>query len=630
MINFKDLPRAKRVTKKELEKLKNEGYIVFSSHNHTNFSDGGEYRKVIDTLVKTGINLIALTDHNNMRVAKYAKAYIKDKYPECEYLPSEEIDSTYGCVLAYGLQNEILLQDEKKLSINEIIEETHKQGGLAVIAHPFHPGLGIFRTFGGLKTSKVKNFNFDGIEFFHADLPPFLNNLNVTLTKLRPQMFILGGDDAHSIYQIGRYLNLIGPGISDVHDLDAILNALNQGKIKVYELSGWTARPLRTIPGIFDMLINKGLKRINAFAGIYGLFKGIHLQHESMGWIPKTIEQFKTELQQIIQRLNINTIRLDAMQPETKVYEFASVAKELGLNVILSPKYIFPEGIEKPQLDRSLTYNEFEDFCLDHAQRAQKAGVDIFCIGNELSLELSEDKSGHVERFNKDFFLKHAPSGLEMIPGLGSSSSLAKLSKVGKKKPKLPGYLEKLCKNVRGYFDGMVSYAAGSWEIRNVPWKHFDVICSNLYFSDLFLKYVEALPGLKIKIQKGSPLIRASHLFRQNVQYLKNFKKPVIVSELGFQTVSDPIRAGPMPIQYHKDFDKFEYDETAQSKAFSEVFKILKKDIFVNGVIIHELKDHEEKGFGLVRRDGSLKPAYDTIAHFFKTWTISGLTQDQE
>ena len=60
---------------------------------------------------------------------------------------------------------------------------------------------------------------------------------------------------------------------------------------------------------------------------------------------------------------------------------------------MLSPKYVYPEGIDKPQLDSSLTYDEFEDFCLDHAQRAQSSGVDIFCIGNELTLELSDDKS---------------------------------------------------------------------------------------------------------------------------------------------------------------------------------------------------------------------------------------------
>ena len=71
----KYIPRVKRVSLNELQKLKSEGYVVFTSHNHTNFSDGAEYREVIDTLVKIGANLIALTDHNNMRVAKYAESY---------------------------------------------------------------------------------------------------------------------------------------------------------------------------------------------------------------------------------------------------------------------------------------------------------------------------------------------------------------------------------------------------------------------------------------------------------------------------------------------------------------------------------------------------------------------------
>ncbi len=617
----KRLPKVKKVSKKELEKLKNEGFVIFSSHNHTNFSDGADYRKTIDAIIKAGANLIALTDHNNMRVAEHARAYILDKYPECAYLHAEELDSSYGCILAYGLQTEIPVEEGKKLSIEKIIETIHEQGGLSVVAHPFHPIEGIFKIFDGLKKSRITDFNFDGIEYFHADLPPFLNKMCSALVKLQPQMFVLGGDDAHIIDQIGRYFNLIGPDIEDVHNLDGIFKALKQGRTTVLELSGWTARPFHMLPRLLDIFVNKDLKRINAFAGIYGLFKGIHFLHESMGFTPMTLQEFKAELQQIMQTMNINTIRLDAMRSQTGVYDFASIAKELGLYVILSPKYIYPGGIDKPQLDRSLTYDEFEDFCLDHAKRAQKAGVDIFCVGNELTLELSDDKSGHVERFNEEFFAPFIPSGIEMVPGLGTSS-LAKLAKLGKKEHRLTAYLERLCKKVRDHYDGMTSYAAGAWETRHVPWKHFDVICGNLYFSDIFLKYFEVLPGLKLKTPDVSPSIRASLFFRQNIQYLKTFKKPVIISELGFQTVNDPIRLGPMPVQYHVDFDQFKYDETAHSQAFSEVFKLLEKDIFVNGIIIHEWKDHEKKGFGLVRLDGTPKPACETISQFFKIWTI--------
>ncbi|MFX0126247.1 MAG: hypothetical protein ACFFAE_21685, partial [Candidatus Hodarchaeota archaeon] len=127
---------------------------------------------------------------------------------------------------------------------------------------------------------------------------------------------------------------------------------------------------------------------------------------------------------------------------------------------------------------------------------------------------------------------------------------------------------------------------------------------------------------------KGSHSVRASHLFRQNIQYLKKFKKPVIISELGFQTVGDPIRLGSIPLKYHKDFNQLKYDENAQSQAFSDVFKLLIKDIFVNGVIIHEWKDHEDRGFGIVRHDDTPKKAYGTIANFFKEWTISGSIED--
>ena len=227
MVNEKFIPEIKRISQTELKALRKEGYTVFSSHNHTNFSDGTDYREMIDALVKSGVNLIALTDHQNMRVAEYAEAYIKEKYPEIGYLHAEEIDSVYGCVLSYGLQTEILVEIGDRLPISEIIENAHEQGALTVIAHPFHPTEGIFRTIGGLKKQKLLDYKFDGIEFFHADLPPFLNNLCSDLLALQPELFILGGDDAHFTSQIGRYFNLIGPNIN-IHDTDEILNALTQ------------------------------------------------------------------------------------------------------------------------------------------------------------------------------------------------------------------------------------------------------------------------------------------------------------------------------------------------------------------------------------------------------------------
>lgn len=618
MVNEKFIPEIKRISQTELKALRKEGYTVFSSHNHTNFSDGTDYREMIDALVKSGVNLIALTDHQNMRVAEYAEAYIKEKYPEIGYLHAEEIDSVYGCVLSYGLQTEILVEIGDRLPISEIIENAHEQGALTVIAHPFHPTEGIFRTIGGLKKQKLLDYKFDGIEFFHADLPPFLNNLCSDLLALQPELFILGGDDAHFTSQIGRYFNLIGPNIN-IHDTDEILNALTQKNTSVIELSGWGARPFHMLPGFVKHFINKGLKRVNAFTGIYGLFKGIHFLHASMGWEPVEPQEFKALLQQVIQKMNINTVRLDAMGPET--YDLVSVAKELGLYVILSPKYMYPEGFDKPDLDRSLTYEEYIDFCLDHAKRSQMADVDIFCIGNELTLELSDKKISHIKKYNEEFFMQYAPSSLDLTPRIGASK-IAKISKIGKKKPNITTYLEKLCKKVRNHFNGIVSYASGSWEIRLVPWKFFDVVSANLYFSDIFMKYVEVIPGLKIKLPKGSPSVRAAHLFRQDVQYLKKLKKPVIISELGFQTVSNPIHVGPLPVQFLEDFEQFEYDEAAHAKAFSEVFELINEKIFVNGIVIHEWKDHVEKGFGLVRLDDTPKAACETISRFFKDWSL--------
>ncbi len=40
--------------------------------------------------------------------------------------------------------------------------------------------------------------------------------------------------------------------------------------------------------------------------------------------------------------------------------------------------------------------------------------------------------------------------------------------------------------------------------------------------------------------------------------------------------------------------------------------------------------DHTDTGFGIVKPDGTPKKACETIAKFFKEWTISGSIEEDE
>jgi hypothetical protein len=224
----------------------------------------------------------------------------------------------------------------------------------------------------------------------------------------------------------------------------------------------------------------------------------------------------------------------------------AKEAKRTGLQVWLSPRFAH----NKPMLTREEYLQEMREF----AKEAEKQAIDVFLVGNELSLELKDfaEIQGYENRsLNWIFFEKQ----------------------FRERRTIFREYLKSLREEAKKFFSGPVTYAAGVWELDAIDWSMFDVIAANLYLWERFTEsqYVQTLENLKI------------------------YNKPVAVTEFGFTTTREAWKIGPRHIYGVREFPSLIHDFLMSHPAI--VWKILKLNprILLKTKIPHHYDEETQK-----------------------------------
>ncbi len=146
---------------------------------------------MVDVAVKKCLDVLCITDHNEIKGAWRAQRYAREEGLEIEVVAGEEVSTADGEVLGLFLQERI----PKGLSAAETIDLIHDQSGLAVAPHPFSyrcPCLG----------AKINELCLDGVEVLnaaHRDL--YVNGLAQKSASL--SFAHTGGSDAHSPRMLG-------------------------------------------------------------------------------------------------------------------------------------------------------------------------------------------------------------------------------------------------------------------------------------------------------------------------------------------------------------------------------------------------------------------------------------------
>ena len=147
----------------------------------------------VDKGRKNGMDVIAITDHDETRAAFMAQEYAK-KYDDIEVIVGEEVTTRDGEVIGLFLNEKI----PEALPIEETIDIIRSQGGLVIAPHPFS-----YHVF-GLK-ERILTLDIDGFETINGGHPDKYSNkfAKMVMDKYPGRWAEMSGSDAHSLYTSG-------------------------------------------------------------------------------------------------------------------------------------------------------------------------------------------------------------------------------------------------------------------------------------------------------------------------------------------------------------------------------------------------------------------------------------------
>jgi len=193
-------------------------------HCHSYYSNDGisSPEKLIKTALKKGLDGIALTDHNTTQGWKEAAEAAKKINAVLvfgEEIKIKKEGKTVGEILGYFLKEEI---NPRGKSVEEVIKEIKSQGGIAIIAHPYH-WRKLFK-----ELEKYKNL-VNGIEVFNARSQTKRGNQKSFIFAQRNNLAMTAGSDAHHCSEVGdAYIE------ADVKNVEELKEAILKKEIKIF------------------------------------------------------------------------------------------------------------------------------------------------------------------------------------------------------------------------------------------------------------------------------------------------------------------------------------------------------------------------------------------------------------
>ena len=163
----------------------------YDLHVHTRYSDCSNLKpeKILKFAKRKKLDGIAITDHDTIKGALEVKKI--NSNPNFEVVVGEELETENGHIIGYFLKKEI-----KPGRFKDVVREIKKQGGIAVIAHPYDFG------------RKMKNFEevkqLDAVEVLNGRTRTPFGNKKARRLANKYSLGITAGSDAHFFFEIGK------------------------------------------------------------------------------------------------------------------------------------------------------------------------------------------------------------------------------------------------------------------------------------------------------------------------------------------------------------------------------------------------------------------------------------------
>lgn len=173
-------------------------------HLHTQWSDGDDLDQVLEQARRIGLDVIAITDHNEIGGAFEARRRVHERRLPFAVVPGCEVSSKDGHIGALFVMKTF----PRDLPAEETVRLIHEAGGIAVAHHPYSPKwidklVGEVLGCGDL----IKEVPFDAVECTNA-VPGRGVKYNIevieAMRKKRISVAVTGGSDAHLAEFVGK------------------------------------------------------------------------------------------------------------------------------------------------------------------------------------------------------------------------------------------------------------------------------------------------------------------------------------------------------------------------------------------------------------------------------------------
>lgn len=184
-------------------------------HVHSSYSKDAfvSVKSVVLKLKSLGYHGFALTDHDTLEGNR--EAFMLARRYGLSFIPSAEIKSSEGDIIGLCMNEPV----RKGLCASETIELIHRQGAIAVAAHPYsvflHPfGIG----------DLVKKLPVDAIEVLNPRT--YIGNKKAEQAALETKKPMTAGSDSHTLPEVGSAWTLV----DSENNMDSILKAIKSGR----------------------------------------------------------------------------------------------------------------------------------------------------------------------------------------------------------------------------------------------------------------------------------------------------------------------------------------------------------------------------------------------------------------
>jgi predicted metal-dependent phosphoesterase TrpH len=171
--------------------------MKFDLHLHTNRHSPDSVTPPLELVRRArevGLDGVVLTEHDYLWTEEELHD-LRAFAPDLVILAGVEVTGRGGDVLCYGVTNPFALP--RGAEWGHIIREVHRQGGVAVAAHPYRWG----QPFD--KVAKDAGADLDGVEVMSNNMDPGLRAKAAALLARSPQYAQLGNSDSHAPDTVG-------------------------------------------------------------------------------------------------------------------------------------------------------------------------------------------------------------------------------------------------------------------------------------------------------------------------------------------------------------------------------------------------------------------------------------------